>query len=406
VKILFVLSRFPYPRLGGDQVRAFHHIRLLSRDHEVFLVAPAPVAEHEASLAAVAPYCREIALVPRATISRIARLARAPFDDLPLQTHLFYTSALAAEMKRMCGRHGIDLVHAQLVRAAPVLAEVPRGIARVLDFVDALSVNFGRRAERSRGIEARLCRWEADRLGTYERRLMGVAHRAVISSDADRRSIGQWPTLHVVPNGVDLDEHRFVEQRRRPNSIVFTGTMYYFPNIDAATWFAREVLPQVSAQVGEVTFHIAGVRPSSSVRALAGPNIVVTGAVPSVHEYIARSTVSVAPMRSGSGGQFKVIEAMAAGTPVVATSFATGGIVAEPERHFLLADDAPEFARQVVRLLRDSALQSRLRVAGAALVQERYSWERTVSQLKDVYDLACHDVAPARNSTSHLREPA
>jgi glycosyltransferase involved in cell wall biosynthesis len=116
--------------------------------------------------------------------------------------------------------------------------------------------------------------------------------------------------------------------------------------------------------------------------------VTVTGRVPSVQEYVARASVAVAPMRSGSGIQFKVIEAMATGTPVVATPTATVGLQAVADRDLLVADGAEAFASQVVRLLRDRALGAHLAHNAVRLVQEVYAWERTVDVLERVYERA------------------
>jgi polysaccharide biosynthesis protein PslH len=114
----------------------------------------------------------------------------------------------------------------------------------------------------------------------------------------------------------------------------------------------------------------------------------VTGRVPSVHEYVARASVAVAPMRSGSGIQFKIIEAMATGTPVVATPTATVGLRAVAERDLLVGEGAEGFAAQVVRMLRDPELRTRLAGNARELVRDVYAWERTVDVLESVYDRA------------------
>src|SRR5215207_5161645 len=94
MKLLFVASRFPYPPFNGDQVRAYHHLRVLSRRHEILLVAPEPAEHPDACLEAIAPFCAHVEAVPAARIGGVARLARAPFERLPLQTLMFYDPVL------------------------------------------------------------------------------------------------------------------------------------------------------------------------------------------------------------------------------------------------------------------------------------------------------------------------
>jgi glycosyltransferase involved in cell wall biosynthesis len=191
----------------------------------------------------------------------------------------------------------------------------------------------------------------------------------------------------VNSNAVDL--RRFAPQAddRLRDAIVFSGNLGYFPNVDGVVWFAREVLPRIRAEVPSASLTIAGARPARAVRQLAalGPHVAVLGPVPDLAPHIARASVAVAPLRAGSGQSLKVLEAMACRTPTVATRRAVDGLAVEDGTHLLLADDVEEFARQVVRLLRDRALAERLAAAGRALVEARYDWEASVAALDAIY---------------------
>jgi len=231
--------------------------------------------------------------------------------------------------------------------------------------------------------------WESRRVRNYERALVHQYDQLVISSPEDRKAIGDFPNLHVVPNGVDLQTHPFIAEGREVATIVFTGTMWYFPNVDAATWFVKNVFPIVQIQVPEIRLFIVGARPAFSVRRLAQvPGVVVTGYVTSMQEYLSRATIAIAPMKSGSGMQFKVIEAMASGVPVVATPYALGGLEVMNGEHLLIARDAEGFAEGIIRLIRDSQLRNHLIQNARKLVEEKYSWERTVEMLEYVYRVA------------------
>lgn len=388
MKLLFVASRFPYPPFNGDQVRAYHHLRVLSRRHEIVLLAPEPAEHPDACLEAIAPFCTHVEIVPISRWRSIARLAGAPLQRLPLQTLVFYDPEIGRRARALARDWAVDLVHVQMIRMAPViqaLGELPR----VVDLIDSMAVNLARQAKRSRPPKSWLASWEASRVEAYERALTSAFDQLVISSPLDRSAIGEYPNLHVVANGVDLESHPFVTTERDEDALVFSGTMWYFPNVDAAQWLVHEVLPLIRRHRPRTTLTIVGARPVPVVRRLAEiPGVAVTGRVPSVHEYVARSAVAVAPMRSGSGIQFKIIEAMAAGTPVVATPTATVGLQAVEERDLLVGADAESFAAQVVRLLDDRALRKRLAHNALRLVQDVYAWERTVESLEQVYERA------------------
>jgi sugar transferase (PEP-CTERM/EpsH1 system associated) len=339
-------------------------------------------------LDAVLPFCAQVEVVSTAPWRRLLRLTRTPFTSLPLQTLFFFDPRFRQRVHSLLKRQPVDLIHVQLVRMAPV-ADGLSDIPKVIDLIDALSLNMARRAERERGLAARVAGFEAYRVQRYERAITRQFHRLTVSSHLDREFIGDYDNVHVVPNGVDIQAFPFVESSTDPGLIVFTGRMGYFPNADAAIWFATQVFPLVRHQVPGARFFIVGADPTSAVRQLdRHTNVVVTGFVPRIQEYLARAAVAVAPMQGGSGMQFKLLEAMACGTPVVATPYAMGGIEAADGEHLLVARNAEAFAEHVVCLLRDPALRFRLARSARRLVEENYTWERSVEMLEAVYCLA------------------
>lgn len=389
MRILFVTSRFPYPLSHGDRVRGYHHLRILSRQHQIILVTPQSNAISPSNLEAIRPFCERVEVVPAPFWRSALRLARAPLSSLPLQTLYFYIPALRKKVQELLVNEMFDLVHVQLVRMGPVVDGLPADVPKVLDFIDALSVNMTRRASRERPPLSWIVSLEAKRLQQYERSLVHRFDQSVVSSPMDCSAIGAFDNLHVVSNGVNLEEHPFIVERPSTKTIVFFGSMWYFPNIDASTWFVKNVFPLVRQQEPDAELSIVGARPASAVTNLGQvPGVYVTGYIPSVQEYLARAAVAIAPMQGGSGMQFKVIEAMASGTPVVATPQALGGLEANHDEHLLVAKDAEDFAAHVVRLFNDPELQRRLAQNARKLVENKYSWEKTVAMLEDVYRLA------------------
>jgi glycosyltransferase involved in cell wall biosynthesis len=230
---------------------------------------------------------------------------------------------------------------------------------------------------------------EARRLCHYERQLAHQYDQLTVSSSLDRDAIGSYDNIHVIPNGVDIEKFPFVEGERKSALIAFTGRMGYFPNADAAIWFADKVFPSVRQQLPQAQFFVVGADPTPEVQSLAQrPGVSVTGYVSSIQDYLHEATIAVAPMQAGSGMQFKVIEAMCCGAPIVATSYALGGIKARDGEHLLIAKSSDIFAEQVVRLLQDVDLQRHLAYNARRLVEEKYTWERAVAMLEDVYRLA------------------
>lgn len=385
LKLLFLASRFPHPPLRGDQVRAYHQLRLLGLHHDVTLVCFSEETTTIRDQAAIRGFCKEIIAVPVSPLDGVKGMLRAAFRGLPFQVGLYDSSAMRRRLSSLLADGRYDLVHVQLARMAPLL---PPGTAPVLvDLVDALSLNRTRRG----GFDPTPAGWvawvEHTRLRRYEERLCRTHDRLTVVSEADRRFIGSFSSLVVNANGVDLERFSPGGEPRDRRKIVLTGNLGSFPNADAALWFARAVLPLVRRQRPDVHWIAAGARPSRELVRLGRDDsrVTVTGVVPDLRTYLVKSCLAVAPLRSGSGQSTKVLEAMASCTPLVATTRTLGGLAVEGERHLLVADTAEDFARQVLRLLEDPDLAGRLAREARAYVEQNHRWERSVGELQELY---------------------
>jgi glycosyltransferase involved in cell wall biosynthesis len=163
--------------------------------------------------------------------------------------------------------------------------------------------------------------------------------------------------------------------------------MDFRPNVDAALWFVREILPRIRATRPEVQFVIVGQKPVERLLRLNGQNgVVVTGAVEDVRPFIAGAAVYVAPLRMGGGTRFKLLEAMALARPIVSTTLGAEGFAVASGRELLLADSPADFAAAVLSLLADPARAATLGQAGRAFVQTRYDWSAIIPKLEAVYE--------------------
>jgi glycosyltransferase involved in cell wall biosynthesis len=181
--------------------------------------------------------------------------------------------------------------------------------------------------------------------------------------------------VRVVPNGVDLEAFMPTPLPSTP-SLVFTGTLDYRPNVDGILWFCREVLPSAARRVPGLTLTIAGRRPVPAVRELARqPRVSVIADVADIRPVLQRARLAVVPIRLGTGTRLKVLEAMAAGRPVVGTAVGLEGLGVEAGRHALVADDPAGLADAIVSLCADTELAARLAAGGRQLVEARYGWD-------------------------------
>ena len=385
LNILFLTSRLP-GRFQGDRVRAYHQLRILGRRHRVTLISFASPAEYARGPGALVDLCARVVMVPSSLPRMAAALLRGGVSRLPLQAALYESRRMRKAIVEARRVETYDVAHVQLVRMVPYLDEV-RSLPHVVDLVDALSLNMERRARHDRGLWRWVARLEGKRLSRYERAVCDSVDQALVGSPMDREALGPPPKLAVVTSGVDLAEFSYQRAGREPDTVIFSGNMGYFPNVQAALWLGRTILPIVEREIPGVRLHIVGARPHRRILKLAGqhPRITVQDHVEDVASHLRRAAVAVAPMQAGSGQQLKVLEAMASGTPVVATTLAVSGIEARHGEHLLVADEPHAFAAHVVRLLRDPTLAGDFAEHARRLVEDRYTWERSVADLETIY---------------------
>jgi len=386
MRILFITPRLPFPPLRGYQLRAWHQLRLLSRRHSITLACYSDAPDSSEALRQLSTYCEEIIRVPYRAWRSIGAVCIGLVRGKPLQSCIYETPEMRRAIGSLLAEKRHEVAHVQLARMAGFL-DGETSIPRVIDLVDALSLNLRRRGSFDRGPLRLLANAEANRLLTYEREICCTWDRAIVVSPVDRAAIGDFANLSINPSGVDLEEFRFQSEGRDRHEILFTGNLGYFSNVDAITWFAREIFPPIARQNPRVKLTIVGARPHRKVRALAelDRRITVAGWVEKLQPYLRRCAVAIAPMRAGSGQLFKVLEAMACGAPMVVTEVVADAIAAQGGRHVMIADAPEAFAEAALRLMREESLASRIAREARALVETEYQWEQSVSDLEAAY---------------------
>ena len=390
--LLFLAHRIPYPPTKGDKVRSYHFLRHLATRYRVFLGTfvddPADL-EHIDALRAI---CAEV------HVERIERRAMrvrglaALLRGAPVTLDYFRSRNLRAWVEGVTARERIRTAFAYSSPMAQYLLGMSH-VRRVADFVDLDSAKWSSYAERHRWPMSALYRREATRLLAFEREVAArIEATLFVTGDEAQLLAAAAPEsaqrIFAIENGVDSDyfspAHTFespFEAAEHP--IVFTGAMDYWPNVDAVTWFAREVLPRVRQRDNRARFHIVGMNPDRAVRALEGDAVNVTGRVADVRPYLCHASAIVAPLRVARGIQNKVLEAMAMGRPVVATTASAAALSAQPGIELEVADDADVFAARVLGAMvpvHGAELGARAR----ARVLADYQWSARLARLDDL----------------------
>lgn len=385
MRILCLTSRLPYPPDRGDRLRAFNFIKHLSQEHTLHLASFIAEPEEAERAEALAPYCREIHFIRKSPAASALTVAGNLWRRQPLQVLYYRSRAMQQLVNRLLATHNFDAAYVHMFRMTPYVANA-RHLYRVVDLTDVVSAEIERSLAYRNPAWRLLYRIEGPRISAYEQYVAKEFEETWLISEADRQAlVAACPetNVQVVPNGVDVERlHPDPEIASLPNSLIFVGHLRVSHNMDAARYLIQEVVPLVEAAGENVTVQLVGADPAPAVRRLATvPGVAVPGYVPDLNAALNAAAIFVAPLRFAAGVQNKVLEAMAAGRPVVTSSLVNAGVGATGEEHLLLADDAAETAGQIVRLLRDDRLRARLGAAGRAFVQARYRWDHAVERM-------------------------
>jgi sugar transferase (PEP-CTERM/EpsH1 system associated) len=391
--------RIPYPPHTGDKLRAYHIARHLSRHHEVtlgFVIDDARDVKEVDALRAEIPDLEFARLRQPWTLGRYAG---ALASGTALSLAHFGCPALRRRIASRLQRSPYDLIYVSSSPMAQYVNAIP-GLPVVMDFVDVDSDKWTQYGEHVHGPLGWLYRSEGRRLRRYEAAVARWARLCIVATAAEEtllQSFAPWARTAVIPNGIDLAHFAPVGDETAAPCLLFTGAMDYLPNVDAVVHFCHDILPRIRREVPDARLLIVGLNPAPRVARLARmPGVVVTGTVPDVRGYYAQAQVCIAPLRLGRGIQNKVIQGMAMGLPVVATSAAARGIEARPGHELHVADDPADFASRVVTLLRDPVERRRLGRAARAFVESHHAWEASLTRLERLLcDTAGQPVAEA-----------
>ena len=383
MKILVVLPRFPYPLEKGDKLRAYYQIKELSRHNEVYLYCVSHTKVLPEHIDAVRPYCKEICLVRSPKLANYKNVVRNYLHTKSLQMGYWDSIKSRKAYKAFEKKVDPDVLYSQMVRTMPLVSRSPK--PKVMDFQDAMSMNCERRMEKSRGLWHYILHFEFKMLRSTEYNSFKIFDALTIISEPDSEAIPhkQNGDIHIIPNGVDFEYFAPMECEKKYD-ILFCGNMSYEPNVHAAQFLAKEVMPLVWKEVPEATLLLAGASPKREVRKLAGDKVTVTGYVDDIRESYASARIFAAPMLTGSGLQNKLLEAMAMQLPCVTTSIANASLYAEEGRQVMVGDTAQAFADHLVALLRNSDLRDQLAIAGYNYVNDNFSWEKSCAKLEEV----------------------
>ncbi len=384
-RLLAVYPFTPYPPNFGARIRCFELLKLLREHFEVEVAAlmsheddPAMLERLKSKVKGVfgVPAPRALRLTGRAKLRNI--LSPVPWE-VPIAS---------PEMERLVGERsrGYDVLFLFSARLLH-LRSFSRSPVNVLDLDDIAHVVLYRRLRQMDGIKARLG-YSIELVKTlfYEIKRLAGFDLALTASALDLSRLARWNRklpLRVVPNGVDLTAFSSIGPRGSGGAaLLFVGALDFRPNVVAARWLMKGIFPRIKARMENANLMMVGRNPTEEVLSWRGDGVEVFGDVPDVRPYLESSDVVVTPLTIGGGTRIKILEAAAAGRPVVSTTLGAEGLGFVPGKEIELADREDEFVAKTLGLLSDRDRAQRIARAARHKVEREFSWDESRRRLE------------------------
>ena len=391
MRILFLAHRLPYPPNKGDRIRSFRELQLLSERHEVDLFCFYDEPEDEQQVENVKRYCRYSYAEKLGWLSSRLRSLATLFKGQPFSMAHFHSRTMEEALRKAIHLERYDLVF-MFSSSMATYSQVMEHLPVILDMVDVDSDKWAQYAAQSSPLLSWLWAREARLLSDCETQMVERSVATLLCTDSEAAILirrGQAQKIRVVGNVLDMD-YFDRESVQIPGEIaswrpyiIFTGAMNYRPNVDAVTYFHREVFPIIRKSLPELKFVIAGMSPSREVVELASDDAVrVTGLVSDIRPYLKGAVAAVVPMRIARGIQNKILEALAMGLPVITTRKIAGGLPQSVASLLSVGDLSQEFAAAVLDAVQNGPKHAAVKVRDA--LAEHYSAAELRSRLEQL----------------------
>lgn len=390
-RLLWILPYLPWPTTSGGKLRQFHLLReLAGRGYRISLLVQSKTLPSPEQQQALQPWLEELWVYPRRPLRSWRTLLAGAVGRPPLLASINgYHRALGEKLAELL-RQPWDVVQIEhsysLQPYLEVLADYPPGF--VLSEHNIESDLSRTTWQRLPALLRPLAQWDHWRYRRWEREALRRARQVIALTPADAavfRQLGPTP-VHVVPNGADVQTGAAVHPDHAAQQLLFLGNYEYSPNLDAVQWLLEEIMPRLWNVYPGARLAIGGyAMPATWADRWPDPRIRWLGYVPDLPALQQASSLFIAPLREGGGSKLKVLEAMAAGLPLVSTGQGVSGLQVRDGEDYLAAEDSAALAAAALRLLSDPALAATLGAAGRRYVSQHHSWQQVATTLEQVY---------------------
>lgn len=395
MKILVIDEWLPWPLDSGKKIRSFNLMRHLAKEYEIYYQAYVNLPQEEEKVEVMKSH--GIHVIPVEDVRTSKWTLRFYFEVIinmlsakPFSTAYHIKDAFRKKMRETVAQLKPDLIHCEWTNLAPFL-ENYKNIPRVIAVHNVESDIWKRLATNGSNFFVRfLGKQQAKKIEILERKWYQEVDHCIAVSQEDKQVIESYnASVTLVENGVDLEFYKNFKSNVDvdKNMVVFVSSLDTFSNQDGVDYFVKNIFPILKKNNPDVSFWIVGKNPTKKIKTYAKKysNIVITGTVPDVREYISKAAICVVPLRIGGGSRLKILEAMAMRKLVISTSIGAEGLRVKDGVDIILADKPEDFAAKVLELQSNPDLQKRLGDAGWKLVELNYDWGRLAEKQSNVW---------------------
>ncbi len=391
MKILMLTPYLPYPLLSGGQIRTYNLLKKLAQKHEITLFALIKDSQEKKYIPEIEKYCHKVKVFKRSkrpfTLRNILKTGFSSYPFLVIRNHV--PEAVPA-IKRELEQNEYDLIHAETFYMMPHLPQTTIPTMLVEQTIEYLG--YESYAKKAPAIIRPLLNIDIMKIKRWEKHYWKKSDQLITMSQEDKNFIQQFldkpKKVQVVSNGVDSSWFDQIKRKlpAKP-TILYVGTFKWLPNIEAAEFLIEKTWPIISQQLPQAKLWIVGNAPTEKIKRYGSQDdqITVSGRIPDIRTAFKNSHVLTAPVFSGKGTRYKILEAMASGTPIVATSTAIEGLHVKNKQHVLMADTAKNIAQQTIKVIQNQELWQKLSENGQNFVRENYDWQLISKKLDRIY---------------------
>jgi sugar transferase (PEP-CTERM/EpsH1 system associated) len=382
--ILYISEKLPYvPSHDGFRLVAYNMIKNLSVNNAVHLISLISSKEEMKHLECIKPFC---ASVDTAIAGKTVYLVEQLKNLLGIYTADY---EMCEKITSAIKRYKIEAICIEGAHIGHNARKI-NGLPKVIFPHDSSSARLYSFAINTQSLNERIrlfYRWL--KAIQYEKKVYRMFQHCIVVSQEDKNNINRHlPKLNttVITNGVDCEYYQFKPYLGEEKNIIFTGNMSYGPNVDAVLYFYNKIFPLIYERVSDVRLYIVGASPADAILKLSGDRrVIVTGTVDDIRTYVNKCAVFVSPLRCGTGIKNKILESLAMGIPIVATSSSISGIDVRNGENIVIQDEPEYFARSVIELLCDRDKRLKLARNGRKVVESCYSWKTRAELLASIF---------------------